>query len=301
MMFLAHAAAAIERVNLDLAEVASTIHVAEHAALNALRNLAIESFERGSLFDPRMIADKAVVRARTTMVVGCAALLYLWLSSIGERDSETCEHAAAVVRRHFSKIEIWGESAVPFVVCQYEAMRRIYADCLPDEFLAHIIELLTIASSPKAGRTFPDPYVDASDAILSTIEPPKNADQPRYSGLSWTLEALWHLYVRLNWRGRAAVLWPELSSIALERFVPEQPWQAYLWRTDRGTCQTMLRPRRQSWKSLRAESAESSGASVPQLFRQNPCLYLAFLVTYPHRLNADGIRWVDTALAHAIS
>ena len=41
---------------------------------------------------------------------------------------------------------------------------------------------------------------------------------------------------------------------------------------------------------------ESEGACIPPTIKEHPILLLLFLCVYPHRMNAEIMRWLDTQM-----
>ena len=52
----------------------------------------------------------------------------------------------------------------------------------------------------------------------------------------------------------------------------------------------------QEWEKLRELASESGGECIPPSIKNEPILLLLFLCVYPHRMNAEILRWLDTQM-----
>ena len=115
-------------------------------------------------------------------------------------------------------------------------------------------------------------------------------------GKSYALEGLVHLFVRRNWKQTMKFLWPGVTRLNWVSFEPENPWDFYRWRTQEGTNKIVVPKRTQEWEALKALAFESNGTNIPPSIKDYPILLLLFLCVYPHRINAEILRWLDTQM-----
>jgi hypothetical protein len=90
-------------------------------------------------------------------------------------------------------------------------------------------------------------------------------------------------------------LFPEITRISFRSYQPNEPWQFFRYRNhNQGTdIERFLAPPH-SWTKLRQEAAESDGADLPSLLKDEPLQYLAMLLVMPYRVTASGLRWLAT-------
>ena len=93
------------------------------------------------------------------------------------------------------------------------------------------------------------------------------------------------------------LLWPDVTRVDIMQFVPTRRYGFYKWRCREGRELRVQSQLTQSWSDLRLRAADSHGRSLPSLIKRFPLEFLAFLIVFPHRLNADGARWLDSQLA----
>ena len=120
--------------------------------------------------------------------------------------------------------------------------------------------------------------------------------QETFTGSSYALEGLVHLFVRINWYQTMKRLWPGITRLASVSFEPENFADFYRWRNKEGTVKIVFPEHTQEWEKLKALSFESEGACIPATIKDHPILLLLFLCVYPHRMNAEIMRWLDTQM-----
>ena len=91
-------------------------------------------------------------------------------------------------------------------------------------------------------------------------------------------------------------LWPDVTRLASVFFDPENFWDFYRWRNQEGTVKIVIPERTQKWEELKTLSFESEGACIPPTMKNDSILLLLFLCVYPHRMNAEIMRWLDTQM-----
>ena len=91
-------------------------------------------------------------------------------------------------------------------------------------------------------------------------------------------------------------LWPDVTRLDFVSFEPSNFCEFYRWRSEEGTNRTAIPKRTQEWEKLKAASLEAEGACIPPTIKDDPILLLLFLCVYPHRMNAEIMRWLDTQI-----
>ncbi len=104
------------------------------------------------------------------------------------------------------------------------------------------------------------------------------------------------MYVRRNWKQEMKSLWPGVTRLASVSFEPKNFWDFYRWRSKDGTVKIVFPKHTQEWEKLKEASFESEGSCIPPTIKNDPILLLLFLCVYPHRMNAEIMRWLDTQM-----
>ena len=87
---------------------------------------------------------------------------------------------------------------------------------------------------------------------------------------------------------------PTDGRIDHEEFIPRTAMERYFWNGNKGVTESRMVQPRQSWLSLVTAAKDCSVRNWPRLLRQDPGVALAFCLVYPHRLNPDIARWLDS-------
>jgi hypothetical protein len=115
-----------------------------------------------------------------------------------------------------------------------------------------------------------------------------------YKNRSYVLEGLIELLVRRGWRGALAEIWRPITSIHYARFDPERTYQYCLWHCEEGIMQTSFPQSPQSWANLVQQSSTHNINNIPKYLQKNPDILLLFLIVYPHRLQTDVMKYLDS-------
>ena len=89
------------------------------------------------------------------------------------------------------------------------------------------------------------------------------------------------------------LLWPSVTRLMYLSFEPENFCDFYRWRNENGKNWIVSPQHTQEWEELKALASESDGACIPPSIKNDPILLLLFLCVYPHRMNAEILRWLD--------
>jgi hypothetical protein len=295
-LFFAYALALAERRRLSLSAFMGHLHIAREAMFLALENLFDEAIESDGCRVGDIWADKFVERARITYLMALFSLYGLW---IARREGGTERHEAVRqwCAKHRQGLHLWGEAAIPQFLSTYFFWRKTDATMVPDLFLEHVLNTVARSNGPRSDSALATPYYEAEDILPRQIKLETDELCDSFRGESYTLETLLHIFARLNYRQKTTMLWPDVSRVRFCSFEPDHPWQRYMWRCPSGRTTDRVVPRTQSWRALRNLSEESVGSDVPKLFKQFPIEYLAFLIVFPHRLNASGGRWLSSQIS----
>jgi hypothetical protein len=165
-------------------------------------------------------------------------------------------------------------------------------------FLSGLCVCIPNITRPGSEDAIPNPYYEPEDILPHILGLEATPLEDTFAGSSYYLEGLLHLFVRENWRQQVSWVFPSITRIGFRSFVPDEPWQFFLFR-NKGTGTDHLRflrpPHR--WTELRRLADECEGKDVPDLLKGFPIQHLCLLLVLPHRCSASGLRWLSSRLA----
>lgn len=301
MMYLSYVFALAEKWELPAKAYKGEFEIATRSIYNSLANLCDEIREQGHLVEGDPLADPYVYKVRVTWLLGLMSIYALWRRSDEVPKDETDDFLREFCLEKRSQLELWGEAAMPQILAFFWHFRKIDSTPDPDFLLGRLIASICKLNRPRANTFLANPYYEAEDVlshilspILGPTERPLTYD---FRGKSYTLEGLVHLFVRRNWKQHMKRLWPDVTRIANASFEPENFSDFYRWRNQQeGTNKIVVPKRTQEWGALKALALESAGTNIPPSIKDYPILLLLFLCVYPHRMNAEILRWLDTQM-----
>ena len=302
MLYVAYVLALIEKWNLPINVYESEFEIATQSLYNSLANLCDEIRERKDLVEGPSLEDSYVYDIRVTWLLGLMSIYALWRRSKGEPKDETDDFLREFCKEKRKRLKLWGEAAIPQYLAFFWYFRKIDATPEPDFLIHCLISLICKLNHPRSETFLANPYYEVED-ILShifslTLGPAEKSLEETFIGKSYVLEGLVHLFVRRNWKQTMKFLWPGVTRLTQVSFEPDNFSDFYRWRNkDRNGITRFVIPKRtQNWEDLKALSFESEGNCIPPTIKEDPILLLLFLCVYPHRMNAEIIRWLDTQM-----
>lgn len=296
-MYLAYVLALAEKWKLPSKHWGKELEISKMAIYNALANLCEELKGRQHFVEGNAIAEQPVYWVRLTWLLGYMSLYWLWLRYEKKLDEETDNFIREFSNINQQKMFLWGEAAIPQLLAYFWHLSKTDVTPRSDFLLAHLIKQITTLNKPSGDKFLASPYYEAED-ILPYIT--GIADKPlrdSFRGNSYALEGLVHLFVRRNWKQNMKALWPSVTRLSFASFEPAEKWHFFRWRNPgEGIEKRVFTPRHQMWDELKEKAFESEGESIPETIKSDPILLLLFLFVYPHRMNADIMRWLDTQL-----
>ena len=296
ILYIAYIMALAEKWKLSVPIYEGELKIATDSLYKSLTNLYNEIKERKDLVEGNPLADSYVYRVRITWLLAVMSIYALWRrrDKIDEDETESFLREFCKEKRHL--LELWGEAVIPQFLAFFWYFRKINGTRKPDDFLRSLISLICKYNAPKGGGFLASPYYEAEDILPHILGIAEEPLRDSFKGESYALEGLVHLYVRRNWKQTMKSLWPGVTRLASVSFEPENSADFYRWRNKEGTVKIVLPKHTQHWEELKALSFESEGACIPATIKDHPILLLLFLCVYPHRMNAEIIRWLDTQI-----
>ena len=276
------------------------LKIAKDSIYNSLANLCDEIREREHFVEGDAFADSYVYRVRMTWLLGLMSIYALWRRSKGEPIGEIDDFLREFCTEKQHLLKLWGEAAIPQFLAFLWYFRKINATIGPTVSLYHLISTICQQNGPNSRTFLANPYYEVEDILphllTPILGPSEDPLEETFTGSSYALEGLVHLFIRRNWKQTMKGLWPSVSKLASVSFKPENPWDFYRWRNKDGKRWDVFPKPMQDWEELKALSFESKGSCIPPTIKSDPILLLLFLCVYPHRMNAEIMRWLDTQM-----
>ena len=296
VLYLSYVLALAERWELSAKAYENEFEIATQSIYNSLANLCDEIKERKEFIEGDPLADSYIYNVRMTWLLGLMSIYALWRGSKGEPKDEADDFLREFCKEKRNQLDLWGEAAIPQFLAFLWYFRKINGTKEHDDFLGNLISVICEVNGPKGRRPLANPYYEAEDILPHILGVAEEPLMDSFRGQSYALEGLIHLYVRRNWKQSMKFLWTDVTRLMYQSFEPENFCDFYRWRNEEGKNWTVSPKHTQDWEELRAIASESDGACIPSSIKPHPILLLLFLCVYPHRMNAEILRWLDTQM-----
>ncbi len=301
VLYLAYVLALAEKWNLHAEVYKNELKIAKESIYDSLSNLCDEIGEREYLVEGDSLTDLYVHSVRVTWLLGLMSIYALWRCRDRVPKDEVDDFLREFCKEKRDRLELWGEAVIPQFLAFFWYFRKIDATPEPDFRVLHgLISSICQLNHPKSEKFLATPYYEAEDILphllAPILGPAEDPLEETFIGNSHALEGLVHLFVRRNWNQHMKFLWPGVTRLASVFFEPENLWDFYRWRNEVGTVKIVFPKHTQEWEKLKALAFESEGACIPPTIKNDPILLLLFLCVYPHRMNAEIMRWLDTQM-----
>ena len=299
VLYISYVLALAERRRLSDKVYESEFKIATQSIYNSLGNLCDEIKERKEFIEGDPLADSYIYDIRVTWLLGLMSIYVLWRASKNEPKDDVDDFLREFRKEKQDQLDFWGEAAIPQWLAYLWYSRKISATTEPDDILGYLISEICEQNGPKGGGFLASPYYEADDILPEMLGVAEEPLMDSFSGQSYTLEGLIHLYVRGNsMQSKQSMksLWPDVTRLMYQSFEPENFCDFYRWRNEEGKNWAVSPQHTQEWEELRAIASESDGMCIPPSIKKHPILLLLFLCVYPHRMNAEILRWLDTQM-----
>ena len=296
VLYISYVLALAEQWGLSDRVYQGEFKIATQSIYNSLANLCDEIKEREYLVEGDLLADSYVYQVRVTWLLGLMSIYALWRGTEGESKDEVDDFLREFCKRKRIQLDLWGEAAIPQWLAFLWYFRKVNGTREHDDLLGSLISLICELNGPKGRRPLANPYYEAEDILPHILGVAEEPLMDSFRGESYALEGLIHLYVRRNWKQSMKFLWPAVTRLMYQSFKPENLWDFYRWRSEKGKNCIVSPQHTQEWEKLRELASESDGGCIPPSMKNDPILLLLFLCVYPHRMNAKILRWLDTQM-----
>ena len=300
MLYIAYVLAVAERWKLPVKAYKNELEIAKDSIYNSLANLCDEIKERDELIEGDLLEDSYVYRIRLTWLLGLMSVYALWRRKDGISKNDVDNFLSEFCREKRPQLELWGEAAVPQFLAFFWYFRKTTGTTDPDFLLLDLISLICKYNGPNSKTFLANPYYQVEDILphllAPILGPSEDPLDDTFTGKSYALEGIVHLVVRRNWKQNMKIRWPGISRLNYISFKPENSWDFYRWENENGTRKDMSPKKTQEWEELKKLARDPGGDCIPLSIKDDPILLLLFLCVYPHRMNAEIMRWLDTQM-----
>ena len=297
ILYISYVLAFAERWGLPAKAYKNEFEIATQSIYNSLANLCDEIKERKYLVEGDPLADSYVYKVRVTWLLGLMSIYALWRGSKGEPKDEVDDFLREFCQAKRNQLDLWGEAAIPKFLALFWYFLKIDVVKEPEDLLRCLISSICKQNGPEEdGESLASPYYEVEDILPHLLGVGEELLMDNFQGESYALEGLIHLYARRNRKESMKSLWPDVTRLMYLSFEPENFCDFYRWRNEAGKNWTVLPKHTQEWAELRTLATESEGKCIPRSIKDHPILLLLFLCVYPHRMNAEILRWLDTQM-----
>ena len=296
MLYISYVLALAERWQLPAKAYNGEIGIASESIYHALANLCDEIQERMYLVEGDLLTDSYVHRVRVTWLLALMSIYGMWRGEKGEPKENVDNFLREFAQENLNQPYVFGEAAIPQLLAFVWYFRKISPTEAPDVLLKRLISLICKRNGPKGEIPLANPYYEAEKILPHILGIADAPLRDSFKGESYSLEGLVHLYVRRNWKQSMKLLWPRITKLAYVSFEPTTEWAFFRWRNEEGRHKIVHPKTTQEWEELKELSFESEGKNIPPSMKNYPILLLLFLCVYPHRMNAEILRWLDTKM-----
>ena len=298
VLYCAYVVAACERHKLSFAKNGqAAVELALTTIRDTLISLAGEVFAREWITEGDLMVDSVAYKARYTLLLSLLSILWFWCEKEGWPDSVVKTRVMEFLSAGTTNPYLWGEAAIPQILCYYWYLRATNASSNQELILAQILRRISDHRLIEQFQGLPQPYYDFEDVARHALVPILGRDQDplgdEYSGsMSYFAESLMHLLVRTGRKQACKSVWPDLTRTEFISFVPDSKWRYCLWRVEGGRYIEVQPPLTKNWDELVAEARHIDCPDVPEAMSRNKFLHALFLILLPYRATPAVIRAV---------
>ena len=280
----------------------STItEIALEAMYSSLARLCDELLERDNFVEGDLLSDVFLRKVRMTHVLGLMGIYGLWRDQrirqgIEEDDATRTESLHCFCTDKSKLLFLWGEFAIPQFLAHIFFHRSFDESAKNDSYYG-LVESIVQKNSREAGGLLFNPYYDAESFIQHMCKLVQEPLKDSFEESSYFIEGLLHLLIREDQKELTHAVFPAVTHIARNEYVPGSPWKFFFYRDRSGKNYHRLWNFPCGWNELKAEASEDEGNDLPETLKKFPLGYLCLLCVYPHRVSSSGLRWIHKQLA----
>jgi len=294
-VFATYAIAACEKHGVSVRNALASLEIATAAIKDALVALSKEMLAEKVLTEGDPMVDFIFYRGRYTLLMGLAALLWLWCEKDGQWPHDLPkDDVESFLKEGRPNLYLWGQGAIPQLLLYYWYLTRSSPGAEVHRLLYVILSAIN-NSAVHEEAALPTPYYSFADvarhqlaAILGRSQDPLREENS--GGSSFFAESLMHLLVRTGYKQACKRVWPDLTRVVWMRFDPAQPWQFCLWRSPHGRYTHHVPELTKQWTDLVQEARSVLCDGVPAALRTRELLLALFVLLCPQRATPNVVR-----------
>ena len=281
-MLLTYLIAAAEKHKKSENMISETLLLAEETIFNELFSLVKEVLDtNGFLIEGNELADFAVYKWRYTLIVGLCSVFWLWAEKEDLWPDEDFKNRLLdFIPDNQDGMDLWGEVAMP----QYLSHIWQVLSKGDEKLSASLTKILTERSVKES---LPVVYHDAEEIIRHRLSQTlkyfnSTIDKPPEE-LSWFAQQLMLHMAYRDLKESCIELWPQYTRIVSVSFIPREPWQYCLYRTEFGDNISYVPPVTGEWPKLKSDAAKPASDLVPDSLLKRPVLLWLWCLLCPQR------------------
>ena len=249
----------------------------------------------------KILSDRIIWNSRALKSMSLLSLVIIeekQKKSILKLDKKQKQAIQKLMKPEVTTFKIWGEAAIPQLIAYALARRLEDPTFQPNMIYYGILKYIAQRNLHDKDGFIPSPYHKLIDCLKSEIGYFSNIKEDDVKSetefrSSYFAEAILHCFVRTNLKSHVKYIWPDMTKLMHNSFIPEHRWQYGLWRTERGRNQSRQLQHCYKWKDLQCDAASINTPNIPSQLRHDPIVLLAFTIYYPHRAIPEVIRFLD--------
>jgi hypothetical protein len=187
-------------------------------------------------------------------------------------------------------VEIWGESALIYLIIIAKYIEIKGNDLMARELLVLIIEFILLKN--ENDNPLPNPYYDAELCLLHKYGSQDHEFKESFKDKSYFLEIAIRYLINIDFKDYLASRWNPISKIGWCQFYFENSKDNFLYRTDKGKTLVKQIPTPTSYRVLKEKYSIFDDHSIPNVLKSDLLSLLNLLVVYPHRCDHNKISYL---------
>ena len=296
ILYLSYTLAYIEKYNIKEKKIENILNLVKKNIYNLFESLCMELLERKDFIEGDVKTDRPLYEIRITYLIGMLSIFYLWRRKLKISENAIDEFINKFCKEKNKFIMFWGEYATPQILAYYWFLQEVNSTQEPHFNIINLIDIITLKNNIRGNDFLPNPYFSENDTIPHYLNIAEQKLEENFRGLSYTIESLIHILIRNLFKQCIKLRWNEISKIGNCKFIQDEKWQFYLWRSQNGINIKEYYKIPKMWDELKKEAFELNENNIPEYLKKDEILLILFLIVNPHRVRTDVIRFIEYKL-----
>ncbi|TFW27815.1 hypothetical protein [Duganella callida] len=296
-------AASEKHGDASVSAVGESLKLAKNALIDALAALWSDVTKKDHLVEGDAFTDPEIFGWRVGVLFGLLSCLSIADEEIPILDAASRNALRSWLKQPPRQPELWGEAVVAHLIPWVTWLRINDPTRRPDAEISELATAVIVANQPNSTIALANPYYDFDAVLRHRLGMPLSAKRrslarEAIAGNSYTAEALLHLLVRANMKGKCKSLWARFTKLSHHRLVLDKSWHYCLVQAPTGSNETKIYPSSYQWSQLKCEALNGiCRGEVPSVLQRSPWLLALWWQVAPHRMNSEAVRvFVDEIL-----